>query len=80
MVIGPAGSRAMGQGTLGPGPVLNVHACPLPVLKVCTSCWIKFNTEDSEIEITGPLVVPALLSSSVPSTPIPHTPAVTRQH
>ena len=38
MDIGPAGSRAMGYGILGPGPVLDACAFPVPILKVCTSC------------------------------------------
>ena len=36
--IGPAGSRAMGKGILGPGPVLDERAFPVPIPIVCTSC------------------------------------------
>ena len=36
--IDPAGSRAMGEGILGPGPVLDARAFPVPIPKVCTSC------------------------------------------
>ena len=38
MDIGPAGSRAMGLGNIGPGPVLDARAFPVPIPKVCTSC------------------------------------------
>ena len=36
--IGPAGSRAMGYGILGPGLVLDARAFSVPIPKVCTSC------------------------------------------
>ena len=39
VVIGLAGSRAMGWGILGPGPVLDACALLVPIMpKVCTSC------------------------------------------
>ena len=31
-------STKSGPGTLGPGPVLNAHAFPIPIGKVCASC------------------------------------------
>ena len=36
VVIGPAGSRAIRLGVLGPGQALNAKACPLPTF--CTKC------------------------------------------
>ena len=49
VVIGPAGSRAMGYVILGPGPVLNVHACPLPIY---TSWWTNIHVVSVMIPIT----------------------------